>query len=474
MADAPVTSFPFVAAAALANANTFHLIQGSGAGSDKQLRVDELDIYSKQLSNRKLSIVRTANDLTNNKTIHIEGPADGDTAPGGRIGLNVKQTTDGEEAFFGYDGNSNTWTGMGIHSFNSSTLSLGSYTTDYNSDAGTGAEGSIRATGSASYSDVSLFARRLAANKLARIEAYAQDSHSAAHLIANQINITAEDPTDFIFFTSPLSRFYGNVRIDNGSLAITPINLGVISGTIATDANLSNNFRGILNGNITLANPTNLRNGQVINYYLQQDGVGSRTVTLGSIFSTPTPVVASTAANATDFMSCYYDQTANKLFCIYTNQTSSGGTSVTVSDDVAQNATHYPTFSAATSGTVSALEVSSTKLTYNPSTGTLSAVTLNATSDMYLKTNVNTIENAIGVINSIRGVTFNWLENNKKSSGVVAQEIEYVLPFLVQETEGAKSVNYNGLIGYLIQAVKELSRANTDLTVRIVELENRA
>lgn len=470
MADAPVTSFPFVAAAALANANTFHLIQGSGAGSDKQLRVDELDIYSKQLSNRKLSIVRSANDLTNDKTIYLEGPADGDTAPGGRIGLTIKQTTDSEEAFLGYDGNSDTWWGMGLMSFNSTNLILGSFSADAN------AEGYVRTVGSATHSDVSIFARRNTANKLARIEAYADDSNSAIHLIGNQINLTADTTAnDFVHITSPLCRLYGNMRIDNGSLAITPNNLSVVSGTVATNANLSNNIRALLTGNITLANPTNLRDGQIINYYLQQDGTGGRTVTLGSMFSTPSPVVASTAANAIDFMTCYYDQTNNKLFCIYTNQTASaGGTTVTVSDDTAQNATHYPTFAAATSGTVSALEVSSTKLTFNPSTGTLNAVTLNATSDMYLKTNINTIENAIGVVNSIRGVTFNWLENNKKSSGVIAQEIEYVLPFLVQETEGAKSVNYNGLIGYLIQAVKELSRANTDLTVRIQELENRA
>ena len=42
------------------------------------------------------------------------------------------------------------------------------------------------------------------------------------------------------------------------------------------------------------------------------------------------------------------------------------------------------------------------------------------------------------------------------SVGVVAQEIEQVLPELVTETDGTKTVNYNGLVGVLIEAVKEL------------------
>ena len=49
--------------------------------------------------------------------------------------------------------------------------------------------------------------------------------------------------------------------------------------------------------------------------------------------------------------------------------------------------------------------------------------------------------------------------------GVIAQDVEEVFPELVNEKEEFKSVNYNGLVGALIEAVKELS-------ARVEELEN--
>jgi hypothetical protein len=85
--------------------------------------------------------------------------------------------------------------------------------------------------------------------------------------------------------------------------------------------------------------------------------------------------------------------------------------------------------------------------------GTVKATDFNTTSDQNLKTNIQTIENPLDKIVQIRGVNFEWKENNKPSAGVIAQEVEKVLPQLVNG-EGTKTVNYNGLIGLLIEAVK--------------------
>ena len=69
------------------------------------------------------------------------------------------------------------------------------------------------------------------------------------------------------------------------------------------------------------------------------------------------------------------------------------------------------------------------------------------------------------MIDSIRGVEFTWAESGKQDSGVIAQELEKALPHLVHDNEdGMKSVNYNGLIGYLIEEIK-------DLKARVRELE---
>jgi len=91
---------------------------------------------------------------------------------------------------------------------------------------------------------------------------------------------------------------------------------------------------------------------------------------------------------------------------------------------------------------------------------------INSTSDINLKTNVNTIDNSLDIVNSLRGVSFNWKENGNKSYGVIAQEIEAVLPDLVTTKEN-KSVNYNGLVGVLLQAVKELSAEVEELKKKI-------
>ena len=86
--------------------------------------------------------------------------------------------------------------------------------------------------------------------------------------------------------------------------------------------------------------------------------------------------------------------------------------------------------------------------------GVVTATDFNSASDLSLKTNIQSISNPIDKILQINGVTFNWRENNKPSVGIIAQEIEKVFPELVNG-ENPKTVNYNGLIGLLIEAIKE-------------------
>lgn len=103
---------------------------------------------------------------------------------------------------------------------------------------------------------------------------------------------------------------------------------------------------------------------------------------------------------------------------------------------------------------------------YLSATFTVTAADFNSTSDLDLKTNVNTVENALETVNSLRGVSFDWKRDGKKSYGVIAQELEEILPDLVT-TQQNKSVNYNGLIGVLIQAVKELSAEVEELKKKV-------
>jgi hypothetical protein len=130
-----------------------------------------------------------------------------------------------------------------------------------------------------------------------------------------------------------------------------------------------------------------------------------------------------------------------------------------VNNETASTSTFYPTFVDNTTGNLSTtINVSDSKLFYQPSTGTLNATEFNSLSDVSVKTNVNEIGNGLDVINAIAGVEFDWKDNGNHSAGVVAQELEKVLPHLVSTSdEGMKSVNYAGLTAYLLSAVKELS-----------------
>ena len=54
-------------------------------------------------------------------------------------------------------------------------------------------------------------------------------------------------------------------------------------------------------------------------------------------------------------------------------------------------------------------------------------------------------------------MTFDWKESGQSSGGIIAQDVEKVLPTLVKEGDDHKTVIYNGIVGLLVQAVKELS-----------------
>jgi hypothetical protein len=86
-----------------------------------------------------------------------------------------------------------------------------------------------------------------------------------------------------------------------------------------------------------------------------------------------------------------------------------------------------------------------------------------AYSDEKLKTDITTIENALALVEQMRGVRYNRIEDGKAGVGVVAQEMQQVLPEVVLEGDNL-SVAYGNLVGVLIEAVKELS-------ARVKELE---
>ena len=99
-------------------------------------------------------------------------------------------------------------------------------------------------------------------------------------------------------------------------------------------------------------------------------------------------------------------------------------------------------------------------------TGMITTHTFNATSDMRLKENIHDLSNSLEKICAIRGVEYNWKadEEKKLHSGVIAQEVKESIPEAVNtDNEEQYSVNYNAIIGHLIEAVKTLKQEVDDL-----------
>lgn len=83
-------------------------------------------------------------------------------------------------------------------------------------------------------------------------------------------------------------------------------------------------------------------------------------------------------------------------------------------------------------------------------------------SDIKLKKNINVIDDALSKVNNIRGITFEWNDEARglgKESGLIAQELEAVLPeVVITREDGTKAVRYDKVIPLLVEAVKELHK----------------
>jgi hypothetical protein len=174
---------------------------------------------------------------------------------------------------------------------------------------------------------------------------------------------------------------------------------------------------------------------------------------------------------------------------------------VAISDQTASATTHYVTITTSSTGVVTTLNVSTTKLTYQPSTGTLSSTLLRATgntasnststgalvvsggvgvagaiyagsdvvahasSDIRLKEDISQIDNSLEKLSKISGYEYFWNktaqemfpERTMRDVGVIAQEVREVLPSaVVERADGYLAVNYDKIIPLLIESIKTL------------------
>lgn len=147
--------------------------------------------------------------------------------------------------------------------------------------------------------------------------------------------------------------------------------------------------------------------------------------------------------------------TAGKVANSATTATNANTASAIVARDASGNFT---------AGTITVSGISSSgaiSMTGNLTiTGAITASgNITAFSDERLKSNVETIPDALSLVNRLRGVSYDRIDTGDRQIGVIAQEVQKVLPELVfpATDEGYLSVAYGNITAVLIEAIKELS-----------------
>jgi hypothetical protein len=125
---------------------------------------------------------------------------------------------------------------------------------------------------------------------------------------------------------------------------------------------------------------------------------------------------------------------------------------------------YYITFVASSAGTQTGLSNSNVRV--NPSTGTISASNFDSTSDARFKSELNVIGNALDKLTQLTGYTFTMIESGQRSSGLIAQDVEVVLPEAIGGTEDKKTIAYGAMTGLIVEALKELN-------AKVVELQKQ-
>jgi len=130
---------------------------------------------------------------------------------------------------------------------------------------------------------------------------------------------------------------------------------------------------------------------------------------------------------------------------------------VSITNNITTDATFYPVFTSVTTGSIVGANTSSTKLTFNPSSGLLTSTDYNSSSDVTLKENFTQIVNPLDIISQLDGFGFSWKDTKEKSYGLSAQQVETVLPDIVRvRPDGTKGINYLNLIAFLVEGIKDL------------------
>jgi hypothetical protein len=292
---------------------------------------------------------------------------------------------------------------------------------------------------------------------------------------AGQLLSISNSTTGTIFSANDVSGIPSIEVLDTGLVKLAQYSGNVLLGT-GTDTGLAKlQVTGAisLTGNALYA--TNSRsiygpNTSWSSYlYVGGDGVGgiTRTASLASVVTTNGNLHLDSGSDKVMYLN-YYSGTGGVIFC--------NGASATVASINGAGSAYFPSLGVGTAASGTAGEIRATN-----------EITAYYSSDARLKENVVLIADPINKLMKIRGVEFDWTDENIKSRGgedgyfvrkhdigVIAQEVEAILPEIVATRDnGYKAVKYEKIIPLLIEAIKEQQTQINHILERLDSLANK-
>lgn len=107
-------------------------------------------------------------------------------------------------------------------------------------------------------------------------------------------------------------------------------------------------------------------------------------------------------------------------------------------------------------GAVLKLRVGTASFDFSAWNNGITAGVFSAVSDARKKEKLFIIDSALSKIDAMSGYFYDWIDSGQHRAGLIAQEVETVLPMAVSENEGVKSLDYNAVVALLVNAVREL------------------
>lgn len=248
-------------------------------------------------------------------------------------------------------------------------------------------------------------------------------------------------------------------RVSSGTVGGTGLGaLSIVSSTIQTGSNtdltLSPNGTGVVKvtTNLQISNQGDLR-------LLESTGNGTNYVGFQSPTSITSNILWTLPAT---------DGTLDQVLTTDASGTLSWTSkSVSISDQTSSSSVYYPLISSSSSTTnATALNVSSTRMTFVPSSGLLTVTALTESSSIALKENIDPIQDALDSILQLAGVIYDRKDGSRyREVGLIAEDVNKVIPNVVtRDNDGnPQGIQYTKLTAYLIEAVKSLKQEINNL-----------